>query len=315
MHHQGLYCNSNEILITHGAQQAISLINQLLIKKKEILLIEDLTYPGFIQNTNFYSPQYIILRSEDSGFIDISYLEDMLKIYKTPLLYIIPNGHNPKAYSLNDNIKLQLAYLSEKYKFYIIEDDPYRFISYVTYNVSPFRSITSNSIYIGSFSKIISPALRVGWIIADAGIVTQLEYLKDMHDLNISNVGQIIINKVLENENIINIVKPQIKEYEKRKNTMIESIKENFSFPYELIIPEHGMFLFVLIYNVNLEKKIHKIIQQSGVIYIPGNAFAASNNTDNVNFMRLNFTHSTPEKIKIGIQKLSEILLDILNKK
>ena len=295
----------DEILITSGAQQGIYLTATLWFRQRASLIVEDFVYPGFLQIATMFDLNYLPIPSIMNEGLDLNYLETILKTQKPlPYLYLVCNGHNPLGFTWNTQLRKELAFLAEKYNFIVIEDDPYGYLSFSDEEFLPMRAYTKNAIYIGSFSKIIAPALRVGWIVGEQEIIQKLEQLKDMNDLYASNPNQLMVTKLLEKYSLPEIVQPQIKLYKAKLDCMISAIHEYMNFPFNYALPKHGMFIWLEFPTIDLEQYKDDLFKKSGVLFIPASAFSVEENIKK-QAMRLNFTYPSCENIILGIKKLS----------
>ncbi|WHA05802.1 aminotransferase class I/II-fold pyridoxal phosphate-dependent enzyme [Candidatus Megaera polyxenophila] len=162
------------------------------------IITDELTYPGFIQIAKSLQANIVPVSLDNTNTIAIQNLNEILeKNINTKLIYTIPEGHNPLGTSLTKSKRLQLINIAHSYKIPIVEDDAYGFINYKKLE-SPLRSNCSKSvIYIGSFSKILSPATRVGWIIVSEELIEKLEILKEGIDINTATLAQHILSSYL----------------------------------------------------------------------------------------------------------------------
>lgn len=305
-------CELDEILIINGAQQGIYLTANLWFKEKASLMIEEFVYPGFLQVANLFDLNYLPIPSKSYEGLDLDYLETVLKT-QTPLpyLYVVCNGHNPKGISWNTQLRKDLAFLAEKYNFIIIEDDPYGYLNFSDETLLPMRAYTKNAIYIGSFSKIIAPALRVGWIVGDKEIIQKLEQLKDMNDLYVSNPNQLILNKFLDNYSLSEITKPQIASYKAKRDCMISALQKHMKIPFNYVVPSHGMFIWLEFPDTDIEQHKAELFKKAKVLFIPASAFAV-NQSIKKQAMRLNFTYSSHDEIIAGVKQLSDAMYDLV---
>lgn len=308
MNAQSVPCTLDEILITSGAQQGIYLTANLWLRQKASLMIEDFVYPGFLQVANMFDLNYLPIPSIFNEGLDLNYLETVLKTQK-PLsyLYVVCNGHNPQGISWNTQLRKDLASLADQYNFIIVEDDPYGYLNFSKEEFLPIRAYTKNAIYIGSFSKIVAPALRVGWIVGEKHIIQKLEQLKDMNDLYVSNPNHLILNRFLDQYSLPGIIQPQINLYKSKRDFMISALNEHMKIPFHYVVPKHGMFIWLEFPKSNLEQYKEYIFEKSKVLYIPGSAFSVGKSIEK-QAMRLNFTYPSCVEIELGIKKLSDVL-------
>lgn len=308
---KGVSCSLDEILITSGAQQGIFLTAGLWFKEKASLMIEEFVYPGFLQVANMYDLNYIPIPAVFNEGIDLNYLESVLKTKKVlPYLYLVCNGHNPQGVTFNTPLRKELAALADRYNFIIIEDDPYGYLSLTDETFLPMRAYTRNAVYISSFSKILAPGLRTGWIVAEKEVIEKLEQFKDINDLYVSNPNHLAINKLLENHSLAEITAPQISLYKKKRDCMLSALDEYMDVEHHYVLPKHGMFLWLEFPNLPIERFKERLFEQSRVLFIPGSAFSVQKIAIK-QAMRLNFTYPSFETIRLGIKLLSDALLDL----
>lgn len=308
---KSLSCQLDEILITSGAQQGIYLTANLLLEKYSQVMVEEFVYPGFLQVADMFCPEYTPITTSYNQGMDLNYLESILKTNKPiPYLYVVCNGHNPLGMTWDSNKRKDLAFLADKYGFIVIEDDPYGYLSFTEEHYAPIRAYTNNAIYISSFSKIIAPAIRVGWIVGDKELIQPLEHLKDMNDLYLSNPNQLMLNRLLNKYSLTDIAAPQIALYKEKLTRMKHALDEHMKIPFRWVIPEHGMFIWLEFPSVNIETHLDSIFEEAGVLFIPGSAFSVERNLQK-QAIRLNFTSPSFADIDLGIKKLSEVLLKI----
>ena len=271
-------------------------------------MIEELVYPGFLQIANMFDLDYLAVPTSSHHGVDLNHLESILKTQKPlPYFYTVCNGHNPLGTTLSNNSRRDLAFLADRYNFIVIEDDPYGFLSFTDEQYLPVRAFTNNAIYVGSFSKIAAPALRVGWIVADQDIIQKLHQLKDMNDLYVSNPNHLALAHLLDQHSVEEITRPQKELYKTKRDCMIKALNDYLQIPFHYEIPSHGMFLWLEFPNSGLEQLHDAVFDQSKVLYIPASAFSVGTCSKKTG-IRLNFTHPSCDDIVLGIKQLSNAL-------
>ncbi len=304
-----LNTHSENILLTNGAQQGLSLLINFFLKKHYNIVIDQYTYPGVIQILNEISqltPNKIKIL--EYGISIHKALKKITKDSEKYIYYTVPNGHNPTSKTISKDERKEIAKFADKNQnLVIIEDDPYHWICYNEERYDPITKYTKNSFYVGSFSKIIGPSLRTGWIIGDTEIIKTLQNMKDMSDLNNATFAQHILADYLEVYSLESHVAKLKNIYREKRDLMIEGIKKYFP-PYcKYEIPHHGMFIFVEFpSHINLSKYHMDIASEYKVLYIPGKTCSLNKESDN--FMRLNFTLANFDQISKGIEKLGKAL-------
>lgn len=310
MKHRGVNCNEDQIFITAGAQQAMSLLTRLLINNNDKIALEELAYPGFLQAIKPLHPNILSIPTDYKTGIDVDALElALIRGERPSLLYIVADGNNPLGLSLSIEKRTRLVGLARSFKIPIIEDDPYGFLYYDTPSLPTLKSLEPEwVIYIGSFSKLITPSLRVGWIVASEELMSTLSIIKEATDLNISTLSQRIVCSFLDKgylENHLNLLKTT---YKKRRDAMVNSLNKYFADKISYVIPQSGMFIWAeLSKNINSYKLLDAAIKEK-VTFIPGNSFAISSEDLALNCMRLNFSYCNEDKIANGIKSLANAL-------
>lgn len=303
---RGVSCNENQILLTAGAQQGISLITRLLLDKNSTIITEELAYPGMLQAIKTFSPEILTVKTDLKTGIDVAAVETLLKKGKRPaFLYLVTDGGNPHAASLSYEKRIHLAELCYHYGMSIIEDDPYGFINYQD-SLPPLKKYGGDWVfYLGSFSKIFAPSLRVGWIVAPECMIPALSSLKECSDINTTTFTQHIINKLLKKDIFIQHVTLLNQHYSKKKHLLIKALTRHFSSEIYFNVPSSGIFMWI-----NFPEKINTSIllqeaKKQQVVFIPSEFFAATKKVTSYNGMRLNFSHPDEYEIDEGIRRLA----------
>lgn len=304
-------CKESQIFLTSGGQQGISLLARLLLDQGSTIITEYLTYPGFLQIVAPYAPKIIGIPTHFQKGPCLITLEKVLKNQngKSAFIYLIPHGHNPLGISLNNTQKLQLAALSRYYQIPIIEDDAYGFL-YYDMPETPLRAYEEEWVfYVGTFSKIIAPSLRVGWLIVPESLIPRLSFIKEALDINMATFTQYVIRDLLSRNFLAGHLNKLREVYKCRRDVMVKAI--NKYFPKNIIIsePQHGFFIWVeLPPKLNVLNLFYKALEKN-VAFMPGQAFFCNKEQafPFLNGLRLNFSRCKPSLIETGIQKLGEI--------
>lgn len=302
-------CKPEQIFLTSGAQQAMRLICNLLIDKDDQIIIDEATYPGFIQIARSAQATLVPVSVDYENGILIEQLEKLLlKIQKPKLYYTIPEGHNPLGISLSKEQRQEIISISRSYELPILEDDAYGLIHYGE-TPPPLRSYFNELVfYIGSFSKILSPTLRIGWIIAPESLVEKLEILKESMDINTSTLSQHIINNYLNQGYLNEHLQLLRTHYKKKRDAMIEAIKHYIPEMY-FSIPNSGFFIWGrLPNNINTNNLFLQAVKNHKVSFLPGSAFGIKSNNSLSNCLRLSFALCSISEIEVGIKRLGQAL-------
>lgn len=303
--------SSENIAVTTGSQQGLALAGMMFLDEGDLVLAENPSYLGAINAWRPYGCDFLGVATDDEGMV----VEELDKILSenenVKLIYVIPNFQNPtgKAWSLER--RKQFMEVVNKYDIVVIEDNPYGEIRFKGEFVPSLKSMDTkgNIMYLGSFSKILCPGLRLAWICASEKIAKQAEKIKEGLDLQCNQFAQLQVCEYMQKNDIeahINIIQNA---YKKKCDLMIGHIKNDFPDSVKYIEPEGGMFIWLeLPENINADELLDEAINR-GVAYIPGEFFYA--NEGNKNTIRLNFTTVSEEEIHKGMAIFAELLNEV----
>ncbi|MGE7912945.1 PLP-dependent aminotransferase family protein [Lysinibacillus xylanilyticus] len=301
---RGIETNPSSILITSGAQQALHLIVQCLLKPGDAIAIEDPSY-------NYNLPIF------KSAGIKVHYLpvdkdgmnpEDLLSLYKKhriKMIFLNPYFQNPTGSLLNKKKKEAILDISSKFGIPVVEDDPYSLTAFSGEKISTLKSMDRNGnvLYISSLSKIVASGLRIGWIIGPTSVIERLSDAKQQVDFGHSSYTQWIANDFLESENFHIHIKSLIKELEKRRDKIIKSLDTYLKDQVEYSIPQGGIHIWCkILKNYNEIQLLEESIKR-GVIYVPGSTLGSKDG-----FVRFTFAKEDEDSIDEGIKRFAEAL-------
>ena len=303
---QNLDIESEDILITNGSQQALDLLGKVFLNKKDAVVIENPGYLGALQAFRFYQVKFLPIDLHPQG-MDLKQLKQTLSVNNAKLIYTVPNFQNPTGISYSEENRQAIAKEIAKTDSYLIQDDPYGELRFSGQAKSNFYTLLpQQTLLLGSFSKTIAPAFRLGWIVAPKAVMKKLIIAKQAADLHSNSFSQAILAQYFK-ENDFDQHLTQLKlHYGQQKIIMETAIKKYFPQNTQLTNPEGGLFLWC-----TLDKKIstfelfQKAIQQK-VAFVPGESFYTANIQQNT--MRLNYSCANQKIIEKGIQKLGEII-------
>jgi 2-aminoadipate transaminase len=306
----GLDIPADDILITSGSQQGFDLLGKSLVNEGDSVIIEEPSYLGAIQAFSLYKPAFHPVPLTEDG-IDIKKLKKVMLSVKPKIMYTIPNFQNPSGMSYSESNRRALAEILEGSGTLLIEDDPYGELRFSGSPRSSFKSLLpDNTVLLGTFSKIMAPGLRLGWLVAPGAIMDKLIVAKQASDLNTGNYVQCITYQYLMDNDIDQHIR-LIKEcYGRQLNAMLESI--DLYFPKEVYHnrPEGGMFLWASLPGNTSTRKLLDIAVKDKVIFVPGDPFYI--NRKETNTMRLNFSCMDEATIRVGIKRLGNAIRQLL---
>jgi 2-aminoadipate transaminase len=306
-----VFCSERQIFLTTGAQQGINLLARLLLEPGGQILTEDLVYTGFQQVIEPYEPALRSAPTDPEKGIDVATVAALLAEGARPaFIYAMSGGHNPLAVSLTEAKRLQLVELSRQYRIPIIEDDPYGFLYYEDEALPPLRAYDEQWVfYVGSFSKILTPSLRVGWLVVPEELIPKLSAVKEASDIDTNTFTQRLISRFLEQEEIETHLSMLRHEYCLRRDAMAQALREHFPEAARWLIPGQGVFFWVeLPHRIDTLDLLGAALEKERVAFIPGHAFSVNISNTAANCMRLNFSHSNSDLIREGIARLGRLL-------
>lgn len=311
---RGVECNERQVFLTHGAQQGVHLLVELLLERNHQIIAEEFCYPGFQQIVSFLQPEVLSVSSDLDTGMDVDKVEWYLSHGARPaFIYTIADGHNPLGISLSAEKRERLASLSLSYGVPLLEEDPYGHLNYSTKCLCPVATqAKETSFYIGSFSKILAPSVRIGWVVAPEELISYLAILKESSDLDIAPFSQHVVAQMLDTGFLPEHLHRLRSEYLRRRDVMLEALRMYFPAGTQWTVPDAGLYVWVqLPHYCDTTNSLNSALNQYRVAYMPGQAFAIRMNPAARCCMRLNFSHPTIEQIDSGIRSLGELFRSV----
>jgi 2-aminoadipate transaminase len=299
-------CSAGDVLTTTGSQQALDLIAHTILDPGDVVLVELPTYIGGTASFYARSARVEGVEQDDDGIVPES-LDEVAKRTRPKLLYTIPNFQNPSGRLMSQLRRTRVLELAEKHDFLVIEDDPYGELLYVDADTTPIKSADRHSriIYLGSFSKVLAPGLRCGWIVAEPKLLEKLEFAKQAADLCSGMLDQSIIDEFCAAGELPAQIEKVRAFYRGKRATMIASLQQHFSDRATWTRADGGLFAWMTLKNdVDTASRIEEAVR-SGVAYIPGAPFFVDGSGRNT--MRLTFAKESDERIRDGVARLSSV--------
>jgi 2-aminoadipate transaminase len=299
---------ADEVLVTTGSQQAIDLFSRIMLSPGDVVLTEDPTYLAALQVFKSYEAQVVAVDSDADGMIPDD-LEQKIKQYNPKCVYIVPTFSNPAGRVWSLERRKKLIELVHKYRVVVFEDDPYgelQFTENETYE--PLASLDDGThvMYTSTFSKTAVPALRTGWIVGPYQIIRMMAQAKQANDLHSNSLSQQALYQLCTHYDLDAHIKHLIQVYRARMEVMVTCIEQAGLPNVYFVKPKGGMFLWVEVDKaINTTTLLNDAVS-NGVAYVPGEPFFAGKPKQNT--MRLNFTHSRPDKIEQGMNLLIQVL-------
>ena len=309
----GIVATVDNVLITSGSQQALDLIAKLLINRGDRVLLESPTYLGALQAFDLMGAEYATVPIDEHG-LRTELLEPALRS-SPKFMYILPNFQNPGGVTLSEERRMELVWLSDKYGIPIIEDDPYGQLRYEGEHIRPLVVLDrmnalrdngyhfGNVIYLSTFSKVLAPGLRLGWIVGPPEVISKLVQLKQSADLHTSTFAQMVMYEVAKDGFLDEHVKVIRECYKERRDAMLAALDDFFPHEVKWTHPQGGLFLWVTLPTGVDGMRLFNEAMRQNVVFVPGSPFFAEG--DAGSHMRLNFSNAAPEMIREGIRRLS----------
>ncbi len=319
----GIKITPDNIMITSGSQQALDLLGKVFINRGDRILVENPTYLGALQAWNAYGAEYTTVRMDDNGMITDE-LEEALRS-GPKFIYVLSNFQNPTGVTLSLDRRIKLIELADRYGIPIIEDDPYGQLRYEGENlpsvvslddqfrdngIKPYRG---NVIYLSTFSKTLAPGVRLAWVVAPSEVIRKLVQAKQGADLHTATFNQIVAYEVARGGFLDRHVWMIRRVYHERRDIMLEAMEQHFPKGVTWTHPQGGLFLWATMPpELNAVEVLKTAIEQK-VAFVPGGSFFARGGGESS--MRLNFSNATPEKLRIGIERLGNVMLQKMKEK
>lgn len=306
---QGVITENESVIITTGGQQVIDLTTKVLINDGDNLVVEAPSFVGALNNFRSYKANLIPVNVASDG-MDLDYLEEeVLKKTKVKLVYTIPTFQNPSGITMSLEKRKRLLSLADKYDFYILEDNPYGELRFTGKAVPTIKSMDASGrvIYAGSFSKTLSPGLRIGFFSARNDILEKMVVCKQVTDVHTPVLNQLIAYDFVTKHDYDAHIQKSCELYGEKCRLMLSMMDSLFPSYCSYTRPEGGLFIWCdlpdkfdgdLLFKKGVEKKV-AIVQGSSCMVDQGKKYSS---------FRLNYSNTSDENIKKGIERLSDVI-------
>lgn len=318
-----LHVQPENILITNGAQQAIDMIARIFLDEGDQVLVENPTYVGMLTSWRPFNVQFTAVPTDHDGMC----VDDLERLRNEPykVMYSIPTFQNPQGTTLTYERRAKLAKLLVQHGLPFVEDDPYGALRYsgdpvptVLQMEAEARGSTtvegSSVMYCGTFSKTLTPGLRIGWVVAASPVIDKLVQVKQAADLHTSTLNQFITYEVARDPQFFSQHIAMLCEvYQRRRDLMLATMTDHFPHEVTWTRPDGGLFLMVTL-PVHLDARdILKLALAQDVAFVPCDDFFIGDAGQNT--FRLNYSNAREERIVEGIKRLGAVLKTVINGK
>ena len=301
---RGIDTKPSSILITSGAQQALHLIVQCLLKPGDAIAIED---PSYNYNLPIFKSAGLQIHylSVDKDGINPDDLQTLYKKHRIKMIFLNPDFHNPTGTSLDIKRREAILDISSKLGIPVVEDDPYSLTAFSGDKTPTLKSLDKNGnvLYISSLSKVVASGLRIGWIVGPTSVIERLSDAKQQIDFGHSSFTQWIANDFLESINFNLHIKSLIRELEKRRNTIVQSLDTYLKNQVTFSIPQGGIHIWCKVLKNYSETKLLEESIKQGVIYVPGSTMGSQNG-----YVRFTYAREDIDSIDEGIKRFARAL-------
>jgi 2-aminoadipate transaminase len=298
-----------DVLVTTGAQQALDLVGKVLIDPGDEIVVEAPSYVGALSAFSAYEPRFIHVDLDDDGLVVDQLEEALVRGTRPKFVYTVPNFHNPAGVTMSYDRRQRLVALCREAHVPIVEDNPYGMLRFDGDRLPTLRSLDpQNVIYLGTVSKVFSPGVRVGWAVAEAGVLQRLILAKEAADLCGSNLTMLITERYLSGETWRRSLDTLIGTYRSRRDAMLEALSDHFPPDARWTHPAGGFYVWVTLPEFVDTRAMLAAAVERRVAYVPGTAFYADGR--GARQMRLAFCYPTEARIREGVRRLGELLGD-----
>jgi 2-aminoadipate transaminase len=300
----GVNVSADQILITTGSQQGLDLLGKVLLDRGDRVIVEQPTYIAAIQAFGMYEPVFESIQIDDDG-IDVEQLAQAVRKQPAPkIVYCMPNFQNPSGISYSLERRQRVAQIVGDVATVLIDDDPYGPIRFRGESLAPLgHYLPDRTVLLGTFSKTVSPGLRVGWVCAPPAVMEKLVIAKQAADLHTNNLAQRVVHRFLIDNNFEQHLQTVRAAYRAQCDAMLSAIEKHLPRDIRCTHPEGGMFLWMTLPDGMSATDLFPRAVEKGVAFVPGPAFHANGGGENT--MRLNFSNADEAKIEEGIKRLA----------
>lgn len=298
----------DDILITNGSQQGLDFAGRVFLNEGDVVLCESPSYLGAINAFKSYGSKFIEVPTDKDGMI-MEELEKILEVTENvKMIYVIPDFQNPTGITWTLERRKKFIEIISKYEIPVLEDNPYGELRFKGESLPSLKSMDKKGlvIFLGTFSKILCPGYRLGWTCASQNILKKFIFVKQVADLQASSISQIEVSKFIDLYNLDNHVKKINEVYARRRDLMLETMKEEFPEGLEYTYPEGGLFIWVELPKHLDSRIIMKDCLANNVAYVPGWSFFPNGGTENC--FRLNYSNMSDDRIVEGIKRIGLVL-------
>lgn len=308
---EGMDVDADEVLVTTGGQQVIDLVCKTLLDPGDVVVTEAPTYPGAVPTFCAYQADVVQVTMDSDGLrtCELTELLDRLEAdgQRPKFIYTVPNFHNPAGVTMSSERREELVRIAGERELLILEDNPYGLLRYEGEALPPLRSLDEEFvIYAGTFSKILSPGVRLGWAVAPGPVLAKMKIGKQSSDLCSSSISQYFVSAYFESGAWEDYVRSLIEIYRLRRDVMLDALAEHFPREATWTHPRGGLFIWATLPDyIDTTDLLARALQEH-VAFVPGRAAYVDGRGGSE--MRLNFSGVGEDEIREGIHRIGAVV-------
>ncbi len=298
----------DHVLVTSGSQQGLDFSARVFLNKDDVVLLESPSYLGAVNAFKACEPKFIEVPTDNNGMIMEELEKILAKTDNVKMIYVIPDFQNPSGRTWTLERRHKFMEIITKYEIPVIEDNPYGELRFENENMPSLKSLDTKGlvIFLGTFSKILAPGYRLGWVCAEEKILAKYNFMKQAADLQASTVAQMETNTFLEMYNLDDHVNKIKEVYGKRRDCMLKAMDAHFPKECTWTHPDGGLFTWVVLPEYINAKEMATQCLEKKVAYVPGGSFFPNGGHENT--FRMNYSCMPEDKIEEGIKRIGEVI-------
>lgn len=306
---ENIDCGKDSLIITAGATQAIELTTKVMVNEGDIVITEEPSFLGAFNAFRSYGANIVGIKMKN-GCMDLEELDRVLSQNdNVKLLYVIPSFQNPMGTTMSLEQRKALYEIIKKHKILTIEDNPYGDLTFTGERVPTLKSMDTENliVYCGTFSKIVAPGLRVGFVLCNKTLGEEISAAKQLADVHSPSLPQLMIEEYMNKYDLEALIEEMRKDYRHKCETMLSAIDKYFPKDVVCTHPNGGLFIWCDL-GKNIDTyALAKKASEKKVAFVPGNVFMV-NSEDKCTSLRLNYSTMSDENIVEGIKRLGELI-------
>jgi 2-aminoadipate transaminase len=311
---EGMRVAPEDMIVTTGGQQVIDLVTKTLIDPGDVVIAEGPTYPGAVPVFSAYEADVVQVDMDSDG-MRVDLLEETLDRLerdgrRPKFIYTVPSFQNPAGVTMSQPRRRRLVEVAHEREILVLEDNPYGLLRYEGDPPSPLLSLDGGVyvMYLGTFSKILSPGIRLGWVVAPPPVLEKINLGKQGTDLCTSTLSQLMVQAYFEESRWRDYVESLTEVYRARRDTMLDALADHFPRQAEWTRPAGGLFIWVTLPDFIDTTDLLARALRDNVAFVPGEAAFLDGRGRNA--MRLNFSGSDEDAIREGIRRIGEVVTE-----